>query len=345
MTSVGNGIAKLMYEDGVPSNYPRNFTDQHQLVSWITNKYTHKKWYNELADPDLHPPQADSPSPQSTPSNDNFADFNAFASSTAFTSTAASSPAPLPTQPFDAFATPQPHSLSLPVTPTHSTSPFDFKGASEWTSASHSNPGEPDLFAIPSNGAQPTPSAASAQRPVDKSALMNIYSQSSLNQPQSTPQNGFQQNQQNQLLMLQQQAYLQQQQMLQQQYAFNNQWPSNMPAAPPHGTAQNNNFFAAPQPHHVHPNNGMQHHPQNHFNGNAFANFGAAPASTANFGFGAQPTSNIAPASHSSPAAASLASIYAQSPPTAMPTNNAQPTPNHGYNFGSSYPTASASLI
>jgi hypothetical protein len=65
MGSVGNEVARLIYEHGVPKNYPRNFADQHQLVSWINNKYHYKKWFNESADPDLQ--GSDDESPQ-TPS-------------------------------------------------------------------------------------------------------------------------------------------------------------------------------------------------------------------------------------------------------------------------------------
>lgn len=335
MTSIGNGVGKLMYEHGVPSNYPRNFTDQHQLVSWITNKYTHKKWFDESADPDLYEQPSSNNNDSKPASQESFADFNSYSS------TAASSPAPAPTPSFNAFDDHPHHSHSLPVTPSQATSPFEFKGAAEWTGASHSNPNEPDLFAqlsITQNAFQTAPNAAPAQRPVDKSALMNIYSQSSLPQSQANAQAAQQQNQQMQLFMLQQQAYQQQQLLLQQHMAYGNQWPTAANGTTAPGVAQNNNFFAAPQPHHVHPNSGMQPAQANAFSGNAFANFGVAsapPTQNQNYGF-ATPTS---------PAAASLASIYAQSPPTAKPTTNAQPTPNHGYNFGPTYPTASASLI
>lgn len=338
MTSVGNGIGKLIFEHGVPSNYPRNFTDQHQLVSWITNKYTHKKWYNESADPDLYEQPAPSTTSSKSAPQDNFADFNAYSA------TAASSPAPAPTPSFDAFAAPPAHSISLPVTPAQAASPFEFRGASEWTGASHSTANEPDLFAqlsIAPNTVQTSAAAPPANKPLDKSALMNIYSQSSAAQHQGMPQNQQVSQQQMQLYLLQQQAYQQQQLMMQQQFAANNQWPSAMSGATAPGAAQNNNFFTAPQPHHAHANNGMYAPQTNAFAGNAFANFGApAPAATHQQNFGFAPH-NSAP---TSPAAASLASIYAQSPPTAKASATIQPAPNHGYNF-SSYPTASASLI
>lgn len=50
MKEVGNGIAKAIYECGIPTNYKRDFSDQFKLEQWIRNKYEKKKYLNPAYD-------------------------------------------------------------------------------------------------------------------------------------------------------------------------------------------------------------------------------------------------------------------------------------------------------
>lgn len=364
MDAIGNATGKLLYEHGVPSNYPRNFTDQHQLVSWITNKYANKKWYNESADPELGEGSDDendyhqAPKQSSNTNNSNnrpqangrgvqapvsvhagfhgasvrsqsaepdlfapaqskstdFADFTGFNGTT--TSTTA-------TPAFDAFGSGPTFSQSLPATPAPSNSNDLFGNTSALHSAAHTSAQEPDLFALPSAGAahaSPAPSSASAApAPVDKSALMNLYRQTALGNQQAAQQ------QQQQMLALQQQAFLQQQMQFQQQLAQQNMWAPTNGANGANGAAQpfTNHFGtaasafafgAAPAQN----TSAFGAAPYNS-NNNAFAGFGAPQQQQQNAfaSFGASPVPNGNP-QYASPAANSLASIYAQSPPVGL---------------------------
>lgn len=47
MKEVGNGIARAIYECGVPSDMNRDFKDQYYLEQWIRNKYERKIYFNK----------------------------------------------------------------------------------------------------------------------------------------------------------------------------------------------------------------------------------------------------------------------------------------------------------
>lgn len=46
MQEIGNGLAKAIYECGIPTNFKRDFSDQFELEKWIRNKYEKKKYFN-----------------------------------------------------------------------------------------------------------------------------------------------------------------------------------------------------------------------------------------------------------------------------------------------------------
>ena len=369
MSVVGNLVGKDIYEHGVPENYPRNFNDQHQLVSWIRNKYEFKKWYHAAADPDLkedYSDEEDAPAvsntsathvaptsthaqPQirfaSAPASPAFHETDLFGSQVQNTKPTAHG-----TQ-FGEFTSHQSHgghgdlfaslspshaqigsSISLPSTPVSHASPAS--GIDLFHTAPSGIPPEQDLFKMqigPSASAA-SPAKPAEPKPVDKTLLMNAYN----NTPFGVQQ---QQQQQHQNYLLQQQAYLQQQQLFNQQLftqgAFSPQ-PAFGGAAPaaqhPQGQwnqPQQANLFA-PQPHHS-----ASHSPA--------SGFAAGP-------MGATSSPAFAPQAQPQSANGSiLASLYAQSPQFAH-KNTSPMYPTSAHTSGSAgspmqYPMTQSSLI
>lgn len=274
MAAIGNEIAKRIYESGVPANYPKNFTDQHQLVSWIRNKYEHKRWYNPSADPASEEEEEETLQ-HSTPVSHHVANHgsagNGHAHHEGQRQVVSAPTSPIFSAEDDVSWPSTTHQHHHPPHHIHVSSGHHqshslsgtFTGAptfGEFTSVGTQKPGG-DLFG--QNGAAsataplPQVKTASGQvetdlfstqvaqgspqpKPVDKSLLASAYNSTPYGQAQ------LQQQQQQQMMLLQQQAYLAQQQQFQAQLAGQMMAPVPQHAFTQPGPAQGMSAFASP---------------------------------------------------------------------------------------------------